>query len=178
MLINPTDKGNSKSNSYTSPTTSNKYAADGRMIRNMPEIKQGETIHFATDGSFALHDLIVHLIKQTGPAHLKVVSYSISTEAARILLNYFENGWFYSLTFLLDDRAKNANREAVNILKEHFEIHFNKVHAKCALIRNDNWTISAIGSANLTDNPRTERGAIFTDIETYNFDNTWINELS
>ncbi|MBK6285787.1 MAG: hypothetical protein IPF54_26730 [Draconibacterium sp.] len=44
------------------------------------------------------------------------------------------------------------------------------IHAKSHLVWNDNWRISVVTSQNATDNPKMERGTIFTDIETFNFD--------
>jgi hypothetical protein len=44
------------------------------------------------------------------------------------------------------------------------------VHAKVALLWNDNWKISIITSQNATDNPKLERGIIFTDPEIFEFD--------
>ena len=56
------------------------------------------------------------------------------------------------------------------MLSTAFDYRCTSIHAKVALLWNDNWNISVVTSQNATDNPKMERGTIFTDIETFNFD--------
>ena len=51
-----------------------------------------------------------------------------------------------------------------------FDYRCISVHAKIALIWNDDWKITIITSQNATDNPKLERGTIFTDSEIFDFD--------
>jgi hypothetical protein len=56
------------------------------------------------------------------------------------------------------------------MLKEGFTYRCISLHAKVALIYNDDWKISIVTSQNATDNPKLERGVIFTDDQVFNFD--------
>ena len=51
-----------------------------------------------------------------------------------------------------------------------FDYRCISVHAKVALLWNDAWKISIVTSQNATDNPKLERGTIFTDPHVFNFD--------
>ena len=44
------------------------------------------------------------------------------------------------------------------------------LHAKVALVYNEDWHITLIGSQNATRNPKLERGIIHTDVNIFNFD--------
>jgi hypothetical protein len=178
MLVNPIQNKQQSANALQTANGECTFIAGGRLLKQFPKLEQGKTIHFAGDGDWALHDMIIHLLKQTGAAHLTVASFSVSTEAARILTNAYENGYLLSAKFLFDFRTKCHNREAVKLLSGYFPIAYNKVHAKTALISNATWNVSIAGSGNLTANPRTERGFISTDIAVYNFDKNWIYDLA
>jgi hypothetical protein len=51
-----------------------------------------------------------------------------------------------------------------------FDYRCISVHAKVALLWNDQWKVSIVTSQNATDNPKLERGTIFTDPQVFNFD--------
>ncbi len=56
------------------------------------------------------------------------------------------------------------------MLTKSFDYKCISVHAKVALIWNDKWNITIVTSQNATDNPKMERGIIFTDKEIFDFD--------
>lgn len=65
------------------------------------------------------------------------------------------------------------------MLAGSFEYRCTSVHAKVALIWNDIWRISIITSQNATDNPKLERGIIYTDPKVFEFDfNTLSDEFN
>ena len=43
-------------------------------------------------------------------------------------------------------------------------------------MENESWNISIVSSQNMTKNPKIERGCIFTDKETFNFDKNVLND--
>jgi hypothetical protein len=149
---------------------------NGRIVKHFPNLVPGQTIHFVCNGDWALHDLICFLLSKTGSAHLVVSSFSVSNEAVRILTNAFRDGRLLSARFVLDHKARNFNREAVKNLSENFPLNFGKIHAKVAILWNDNWKLSVCGSGNLTANPRLERGFVAVNNDCFNFDNDWLNE--
>lgn len=174
MLVVPKKTNNDAQTTFNMTDGDNTFIAGGRVIKDFPELMQGKSIHFVWNGDYALHDLIIHLLKKTGPAYLHIASFSVSEDAARILLNALNAGYILSGFFFFDHRTKVNNAKAVNMIQERFTVRYGKVHAKTALLKNDFWNLSVFGSSNLTANPRTERGAIFTDINVYNFDLSWI----
>jgi len=56
------------------------------------------------------------------------------------------------------------------MLMQSFEYRCTSVHAKVALLWNDKWNLSIVTSQNATDNPKLERGTIFTDPSVFEFD--------
>jgi hypothetical protein len=51
-----------------------------------------------------------------------------------------------------------------------FNYRCSSIHAKVALLWNNDWKISVVTSQNATDNPKMERGTIFTDSKVFEFD--------
>jgi hypothetical protein len=45
-----------------------------------------------------------------------------------------------------------------------------------ALVWNETWNLSIVTSQNATDNPKLERGVIFTDPAVFNFDKTVLED--
>ncbi len=52
----------------------------------------------------------------------------------------------------------------------NFPVVISPVHAKVALLENENWKISVSGSLNFTTNPQPERGVIQTFESVFNSD--------
>lgn len=135
-------------------------------------ITQGNTKHFYTRGAFDLVDLVFYVIKQTGQAHIFVSSYGIAVDTIKQLKRRVEAGTIKSVRFLLDNRVKSISPKPFDAMVRAFpgQYRLNSVHAKCALVWNDNWTISIIGSQNATHNPKLERDTIYTDERVFLFD--------
>jgi hypothetical protein len=137
-------------------------------------IYQDRAVHFITSGRFSIHDLILHILKQTGPADLLVSTWSISELAIRQIVQKHTEGIIRSIRFLIDPRVKVRNPKPLQMLAANFDYKLKACHAKVTLIGNESWNISIVGSANLTNNPRIERGIIFPFREVYEFDKNWI----
>lgn len=139
-------------------------------------IPQDKALHFVTFGRWSMHDLIFYVLKQTGPAHIKMASWSICEPAVRNFVSKVESGEILSCEFLLDPRVKVRNPKPLQMVQMNFVHRFAACHAKVTTIENDNWKISIVASANLTNNPRIERGVIFPFKDVFEFDNKWLNE--
>ena len=133
-------------------------------------IKPGINTHFYSFGNFNLVRLIMYLLKQTGPVHLFMTSYSFSNKSIQQLQNHIENDKLLSFQLLIDNRVRSISPKPFQMIASCFNYRCTSVHAKIALLWNDNWKISIVTSQNATDNPKMERGIIFTDPVVFDFD--------
>ncbi len=140
------------------------------LIKSIGQLQNGKTTHYYSYGNFNLVRLIAHLLKQTGPANIFMTSYSFSQASIEQLLNYRQKGLITSFRVIVDNRVKTMSPIPFQMLSTAFDYRCTSIHAKVALIWNDTWNITIATSQNATDNPKMERGTIFTDIETFNFD--------
>ena len=143
---------------------------DKALIKSIGQLQNGKTTHYYSYGNFNLVRLLIHLLKQTGPANVFMTSYSFSQASIEQLLNHRQKGNILSFRVIVDNRVKTMSPIPFQMLSTAFDYRCSSIHAKVALIWNDAWNISIVTSQNATDNPKMERGTIFTDIETFNFD--------
>lgn len=143
---------------------------DKQLIKSIGQLQKGKTTHYYSYGNFNLVRLLIHLLKQTGPANVFMTSYSFSQTSIEQLLNHRQKGNILSFRVIIDNRVKTMSPIPFQMLSTAFDYRCSSIHAKVALVWNDNWHISVVTSQNATDNPKLERGTIFTDIETFNFD--------
>ena len=134
------------------------------------KLENGKTTHFYSWGNFNLVRLMMYILKQTGPAHAMMTSYSFSQKSIEQLRNRLEQLELLSFRVIIDNRVRSMSPKPFQMLMESFEYKCTSVHAKVALIWNDNWKICITTSQNATDNPKLERGTIFTDPEVFEFD--------
>jgi hypothetical protein len=140
------------------------------LIKSIGQLQKGKTTHYYSYGNFNLVRLLAHLLKQTGPANVFMTSYSFSQSSIEQLLNHRQKGNILSFRVIVDNRVKTMSPIPFQMLSTAFDYRCTSIHAKVALVWNDNWNITVVTSQNATDNPKLERGTIFTDIETFNFD--------
>jgi hypothetical protein len=142
----------------------------GALTKSIGLMEPGRQKHYYSDGNFNLLRLIFHLLKQTGPAHILMATYSISQDSLEKVRNRLNRGEILTIRFLIDNRVKVMSPLPFQMLKEGFSYRCISLHAKVALIYNEDWKISIVTSQNATDNPKLERGVIFTDDQIFNFD--------
>lgn len=137
----------------------------------------GRNKHFYSNGAFNLIQLCLYVLQQTGPAHVFISSYSIAEDSLAKLLRCRQRGMITSIRFLIDNRVRTISPKPFDYLATAFEGCYRccALHAKVALIYNDRYKISVVGSQNATHNPKLERGIIHTTEEVFNFD---LNVLS
>ena len=144
----------------------------GVITRSIGLLEHGRQKHYYSDGNFNLIRLIFHLLKQTGPAHVFMTTYSISQQSLEKVQNALNKKDLLSIRFLIDNRVKVMSPKPFQMLRQSFTYRCISLHAKVALLENDEWKISIVTSQNATDNPKLERGVIFTDDRIFNFDKT------
>jgi hypothetical protein len=134
------------------------------------KLENGKSTHFYSWGNYNLVALMLYLIKQTGPVHAFMTSYSFSQKSIEQLQNQLSKGQLLSFRVLIDNRVKSMSPLPFQMLMTSFDYRCTSVHAKVSLLWNDHWKISIVTSQNATDNPKLERGTIFTDESVFNFD--------
>jgi len=144
--------------------------SDKSLTLAIGQIENGREHHFYSWGNFNLVRLISYLIKQTGPAHVFMTSYSFSQKSIEQLQNKISKGGILSFRVILDNRVRVMSPKPFQMIASSFDYRCISVHAKVALLWNDAWKISIVTSQNATDNPKLERGTIFTDEQVFNFD--------
>jgi hypothetical protein len=144
--------------------------AEKSLTRSIGQLENGKEHHYYSWGNFNLVRLISYLIKQTGPAHVFMTSYSFSQKSIEQLQNKISKGDILSFRVILDNRVRVMSPKPFQMIASSFDYRCISVHAKVALLWNDAWKISIVTSQNATDNPKLERGTIFTDEQVFNFD--------
>jgi len=134
--------------------------------------------HYVTSGRWSMNDLLIYVHLQVGPSDVLIATWSIAELAVRQILKHHESGLIKSISFLLDPRVKVRNPKPLQLLAANFPyLLFPKgCHAKVTLIRSADHYISIVSSANMTQNPRIERGVIFPFKDVYEFDYKWLND--
>lgn len=136
------------------------------------QIQPGLEKHFYSKGAFNLVQLVLYLLKQTGPAHVFLSSYSIASDSLAAMKRREEDGDILSIRFLIDNRVRTISPKPFDYLATAFEGRYRccALHAKVALIWNSVWHVAVITSMNATHNPKLERGIIYTSREVFDFD--------
>ena len=99
------------------------------------QISHDECIHFWSFGSYSLHELMFYLLKQTGPAHVNLCTWSISQDAIEKITRKHNNGEILSIRFLLDPRVKVCKAKPLQMITRNFRHAITRVHAKVVTIR-------------------------------------------
>lgn len=143
---------------------------DQILTKTINKIQQGINIHYYSFANFNLVRLILHIIKQTGPVHLFMTSYTFSAKSVAAVNRHLEDKKLLSFKVLIDNRVRTVSPKPFQMITQSFDYRCSSVHAKIALIWNETWKISIVTSQNATDNPKMERGIIFTDPVIFDYD--------
>lgn len=142
----------------------------GSLLKTIGTLEPGIQKHYYSDGNFNLMRLVFHLLKQTGPADILMTTYSISQATLEAVTQRLNTGLISRIRFLIDNRVKVMSPKPFQYMKENFNFRCISLHAKVALIGNETWKVTIVTSQNATDNPKLERGIIFTDPRIYQYD--------
>lgn len=150
---------------------------DVLLTKSIGVLDPDRNIHFYSWANFNLVKLILYLLKQTGPASLFMTSYSFSQKSIESLNARKASGLIREIKVLVDNRVKVMSPKPFQMLAGSFDYRCTSVHAKVALIWNETWKISVITSQNATDNPKLERGVIYTDPAIFDFDYKTLSDV-
>ena len=149
------------------------------LIKAIGQLEPGKTTHYYSYGNFNMVRLMLYIIKQTGPVHAFMTSYSFSQKSIEQIQKQIELKNLLSFKVIIDNRVRSLSPKPFQMLIHAFDYRCSSIHAKVALLWNDKWKISIVTSQNATDNPKLERGTIFTDKSVFDFDlNALQNEFN
>lgn len=152
------------------------YSENGLITKHMGIIVPGKDIHFWSFGNFNMMRLVFWVIEQTGPADVIMSTYSISPKTLQGVINRKEKGLIRNIRFLIDNRVRSLSPKPFDMLVRNFDYRCISIHAKVACIYNDKWKITIVSSQNATDNPKMERGTIFTGSDIFEFDKSVLED--
>lgn len=113
-------------------------------------------------------DILQWILDQTGPASVKMASFSISEEFLRRLFFIEKSGLITDIDIILDFKATNKTLILWPFIAQTVEnCWLASSHAKVLLVSNDRWTVSVVMSQNLTRGNRFESGFISTSPEVF-----------
>jgi len=138
-------------------------------------IRHDHDYPFASGALWSTHNLLEFLLDQIGSAELVLATWSISTAGADKLLDWKATGRLTKISAIVDWRVQVRTPGVLPLAKQHFtDIRVSSCHAKAFVLRNAEWDLSLVGSANLTNNPRIECGHLSTSREVAAFHAGWI----
>jgi len=140
-------------------------------------IEKGTHIHAVSEGEWSLHNTIAHVAEQIGPCDAWIATWSISEDAVRQLVKMRLDGKIRRMTMLVDWRVRTRRPGAAALAKENTDrIRVANCHAKAAVLRNDEYAVAIVTTANLTNNPRTEVYVLVEDDDIAAFHVAWIED--
>lgn len=135
-------------------------APDGMADAAIGRLEPGFRMFGMTRGQFSLIDLIRAVLRQTGPAHLCVSTWTAGIRDVDNVEFLVSQGDILSLQLVVDRSFPARQPEYARRVTEVFgeqAIRCTRTHAKFAIIRNDAWAITVRSSMNLNRNPRFEQ---------------------
>ena len=125
---------------------------------------------FQHKGEWAIHEALHVLLSYTGPASVMMETFNVSEDALRPMFFEVEAGHITDLRLVLYMNVKRHKLEmllfAAGITAN---IRLTPCHAKVLLIRNEQYRIGIVGSANANQPIRYEAGVIFSEPGLFDF---------
>ena len=120
-----------------------------------------------TFGQFSLLDLIDATLVHTGPADVVISTWSAGFYDVDAAVRFRDSGRIRSCRFLMDSSAKRGQAtvgEVADLFGED-NVRATRLHAKFALVQNEEWDVLITTSMNLNLNPRCEQFEMTDDPE-------------
>jgi len=141
---------------------------------------RGVRIFGLTKGQYSLLDLIRSVIRLTGPAAVRLSTWSTGIRDAETAAWMMGQGDITTLQLLVDRSFPGRQPLYAGRITALFgdrSIVVTRVHAKIALISSGDWRIVIRSSMNLNRNPRFEQWDLDDDPALYAFVAAWFDEL-
>lgn len=109
-------------------------------------------------------DILKWTLSQTGPADVRMSSFSISEEFLRRIFFIEKEDLVRSLDIVLDFKATNKTLKLWSFIAQTVKnCYLSDNHSKILLVSNEVWKVAVVMSQNLTRGNRYESGFITTD---------------
>lgn len=147
------------------------------VLAQLPKMTKRAHLHFCTEGKWSSHEMLAVILARTGPAALSLTSWGLTEDPVRHMAHLMRQGTITSIRMLLDKRIVAHNPQAYQLAQAQFGngVITANIHAKVMVVRNAQWDIVVITSANMTRNKRIEAGVIMESPEAAEFHENWIN---
>lgn len=123
-------------------------------------------------------DVLSWILEQTGPADVRMTSFSISEEFLRRIFFIKKENLVRSLDIVLDFKATNKTLILWPFIAQTVRnCYLSDNHSKLLLASNDKWKVSVMMSQNLTRGNRYESGTVTTVPEVFDSLNAQLDFL-
>lgn len=173
---------------YTKKTGATKVPSENELLKisgkymlmknAIGDLSDGKTVFFVTAGSWATHDLLRYVLNITGPAEVKCFTWAVSIPGAAEIIKMITSGLITKCDFMAHYLMRKMCADAMAMLQNHCHKCVGACnHSKGFILKNDRWRVSCIGSANYSNNPTIEGGALTTNPEVYAMNEKWLNPI-
>lgn len=173
---------------YTKKTGATKVPSENELLKisgkymlmknAIGDLSDGKTVFFVTAGSWATHDLLRYVLNITGPAEVKCFTWAVSIPGAAEIIKMITSGLITKCDFMAHYLMRKMCADAMAMLQNHCHKCVGACnHRKGFILKNDRWWVSCIGSANYSNNPTIEGGALTTNPEVYAMHEKWLNPI-
>lgn len=143
----------------------------------IPKLEKEEVVHLPSYGNWSFHHMIKHILSLTGAADVYLTSWTISEQPVKELLQLLDNGVIQDLKCLFDSRVPKQCPNAYQIAQHRFaQLKLCHIHAKVAVIINEEYQITINSSANLSRNDAIEAYVITESLVVAKHQAQWITE--
>lgn len=165
-------------------------ARDKRIIRTsnarvaLAGLTREVELYILTFGQFSLLDAVSAILEHTGPADVTISTWTAATADLTRAEGFLRDGNIRRLRFLVDRSFLSRQPGYATQLVQAFgddAVRTTRTHAKFAIIRNDEWSVTIRTSMNMNENPRLEHLEVGHDPSLAQFlegivDEIWANE--
>jgi len=130
------------------------------------DLSKNTEIFGLTKGQFSIIDIIEHVLNHTGKANLLIATWTAAHADIHKAFTFLKNGNINDIKFIVDRGFVNRQPEYCKELQSMFGedcIRFLRIHAKFAVIENEDWHFVIRTSMNLNENKRIENFEITED---------------
>lgn len=147
----------------------------------------GQSQHIITDGSFDFYTFVQAAITRTLPAGFDEfigTTWLMNQPIATDLIQQYDQGKIRSIILLVSNYLKKRTPSVYGYLKNEFIarkliMKEGRIHAKLIMLKNEQTStyLTIEGSANFTENPRTEQYLVTNSKKVYEHHKKWIDDF-
>lgn len=141
----------------------------------LPDLVPDRHYHIPSKANWSLHEMLGYILRHTGPAKVWITSWGITQEPLQKVMDMQRAGLITEINALFDGRVKLQCPDAYQLmLAGTARVRLTKNHSKVIVVRNAQWGVTVITSANLTQNVRLEYYVICTHATIADWNSSWI----